>query len=666
LLWRKLRSSFYFKGFRGTILMLDFGREAVFLLQKSRTRPNEIPPAKKRVLPFTKGGLKNMEIRNIAIIAHVDHGKTTLTDALLKQSGVGKEGTSMDSNALEKERGITIYAKNTSVPYKNGKINIVDTPGHADFGSEVERVLRSIDCVLLVVDAQEGPMPQTRFVLKKSLELGLKPIVVINKIDKPAADPARTEEQVLELFFELGANEAQANFPVVYTIGRQGIAVKKLTDLPAALRSAQAGESKDLTPLLETIVEHVPTASTPELVGKPLRMQPFNLAYDNFLGRMAVARVYEGMVKTGMPVFVRNQKGEVRSGKILKLFTWNGMEKTEVTEAQAGDIVLVAGLTDIEIGETVSEKEDAEALPIIAIDEPTIELSFLVNNSPFGGRDGKFVTSRQIREYLERELEVNVGLRVDFASTDFFKVFGRGELHVAILLENMRRAGYEVQVSQPRVIIHEESGVQTEPFEEVVIDVPQEFQGVVIDKLGRRAFQIKEIKEHGGTIRLILEGPTRGILGYRSQFIIDTRGEGILSSRFVGFKPHAGEIQKRVVGSMISMATGKALGYSLWGLQERGVLYIGPGTEVYEGMVIGNTSKGEEMEVNPTKGKQLTNVRASGTDEAIDLVPPFELTIERGLEVMAEDEYLEITPKFVRLRKQFLTDVDRARAKRTK
>ena len=611
-----------------------------------------------------------MEIRNIAIIAHVDHGKTTLTDALLKQTGVGKEGASMDSNALEQERGITIYAKNSSIPYKDGKINIVDTPGHADFGSEVERVLRSIDSVLLVVDAQEGPMPQTRFVLKKSLEIGLRPIVVINKIDKPAADPARAHEQVLELFFELGASEIQSNFPVVYSIGRQGIAKKELTDIPSP-----AGG--DLTPLLDTILEHVPSASTTELAAKPLRLQPFNLAYDNFLGRMAVARLYEGVAKPGVEVFIRSPKGEIRKGKLLKLFTWKGMEKVETLEAIAGDIALIAGLTDIEIGETVSESEDATPLPVILIDEPTIELMFLVNNSPFGGRDGKYVTSRQIREYLSRELEVNVGLKIDFSSTEYLKVRGRGELHIAILLENMRRAGYEIQVSQPQVIIREENGVKTEPFEEVIVDIPQKYQGAVIEKLGRRAFIVKDIRsperisdseiragKHSGAVRLILEGPTRGILGYRSQFIIDTRGEGIMSSRVIGFKPHAGEISKRAVGSMISMATGKALGYALWGFQERGALYIGPGTPVYEGMVIGNTSKGEEMTVNPTKGKQLTNVRASGTDEAIDLVPPFELTIERGLEVMAEDEYLEITPKHVRLRKKYLTDIDRSRAKR--
>ena len=597
--------------------------------------------------------ITEMEIRNIAIIAHVDHGKTTLTDALLKQTGVGKEGASMDSNALEQERGITIYAKNASIPYKNGKINIVDTPGHADFGSEVERVLRSIDCVLLVVDAQEGPMPQTRFVLRKSLELGLRPIVVINKIDKPAADPERTHEEVLELFFELGATNAQADFPVVYTIGRQGIAKRKLSD-----------ESADLSPLLDTILEHVPSAGARARAAKPMRSQPFNLAYDNFLGRLAVVRVYEGVAKPGIVVFVRGSNGAVRTGKILKLFTWRGMEKVEAPEVSAGDIALLAGLPDIEIGETISAEENAEALPMIAIDEPTIELMFLVNNSPFAGRNGKFVTSRQIREYLERELEVNVGLKVDFSSSDFFKVRGRGELHIGILLENMRRAGFEVQVSQPQVILREEEGALAEPFEEALIDIPLAYQGVVIEKLGRRAFVLKDLKEHDNAVRLTFEGPTRGLLGYRNQFVIDTRGEGILSSRFVGFKPYAGEISKRVVGSMISMAAGKALGYSLWGLQERGTLYIGPGTEVYEGMVIGNTSKGEEMTVNPTKGKQLTNVRAAGSDEAIDLVPPFELTIERGLEVMAEDEYLEITPKHVRLRKKHLTEVDRNRAKR--
>ncbi|MFA6536245.1 MAG: translational GTPase TypA [Candidatus Paceibacterota bacterium] len=593
-----------------------------------------------------------MEIRNIAIIAHVDHGKTTLTDAILRQTGVTGEGVSMDSNSLEKERGITIYSKNTSVPYKGTKINIVDTPGHADFGSEVERVLRSIDSVLLVVDAQEGPMPQTRFVLKKSLELGLRPIVVINKIDKPAADPHRAEEQVLELFLELGANNEQADFPVIYAIGRLGIAKRKLTD-----------ESKDLTPLLDLILEKVKSASA-ETASTTLRLQSFNLGYDNFLGRLAIGRIYEGHAKPNQSVFVKRPTGETRTGRITKVFSFNGLQRVETESAETGDIVMIAGLPDIYIGETITNIESVEPLPAIAIDEPTITLNFLVNNSPFAGRDGKLVTSRQIRERLERELEINVGLKVDFSSGDTFKVYGRGELHIAILLENMRREGYEVQVSEPQVIIREENGVKTEPFEEAVVDVPSEYQGVVIEKLGKRGFIMVDLKIHGNTSRMIFTGPTRGLLGYRNQFIIDTRGEGILSSRFVGFKPYAGEITKRHVGSMISMANGKALGFALWNLQERGVLYIGPTTEVYEGMVIGNTSKGEEMMVNPTKGKQLTNMRASGSDESIDLVPPFEITIERGLETMSEDEYLEITPKSVRLRKQLLTELDRSKVKR--
>jgi GTP-binding protein len=601
----------------------------------------------------------SMEIRNIAIIAHVDHGKTTLTDAILRQTGAAAEGVSMDSNMLERERGITIYAKNAAVEYKGTKINIVDTPGHADFGSEVERVLRSIDSVLLVVDAQEGPMPQTRFVLKKSLELGLKPIVVINKIDKPAADPARTEEQVLELFLELGASDEQSNFPVVYANGRAGIAKIKMDE-----------DSKDLSPLLDTVLKHVPDASKDRDPNAPLMLQPFNLGYDNFMGRLAIGRIYEGTIKTGQNVFIKKPNGEARTGKVTKLFSFKGLDREEIQTASAGDIVLVAGLPDIYIGETVTSDEAAQPLPAIAVDEPTIALNFLVNNSPFAGREGKFVTSRQIRERLEKELEINVGLKIDFTTdpadsgTSSFRVYGRGELHVAVLLENMRREGYELQVSQPQVIIREENGVKVEPFEEAIIDVPNEFQGVVIGKLSERGFVLQDIKIHGTSVRLILLGPTRGLLGYRNQFIIDTKGEGILSSRVVGFKPYAGEIKKRQVGSMISMATGKSLGYSLWTLQERGVLYIIPAMEIYEGQVVGNTSKGEEMTVNPTKAKAQSNVRSSGTDEAIVLFPPFLLTIERGLEIMADDEYLEITPESVRLRKQYLTENDRAKSRR--
>ncbi len=606
-----------------------------------------------------------MEIRNIAIIAHVDHGKTTLTDALMRQTGAAVEGITMDSNNIEKERGITIYSKNTSIEYKGTKINIVDTPGHADFGSEVERVLRSIDSVLLIVDAQEGPMPQTRFVLKKSLELGIKPIVVLNKIDKPAADAARAEEQVLELFLELGASDEQADFTTVYAIGRDGIAARTLEDMPN-----NGGSSRDLTPLLDVILEEVPSAATPEKIAAPLRIQAFNLGYDNFLGRLAIARIYEGTVKGTQNVFVKkpasqSASGEIetRSGKLTKLFTFKGLERVDVPEAQAGDIVLIAGLPDIYIGETIVGDQTTEALPAIAIDDPTITVNFLVNNSPFAGREGKYVTSRQLREYLERELEVNVGLKVDFVSPDAFKVSGRGELHIAILLENMRRNGYEVQVSQPQVIIKEEAGQKLEPFEEVTIDTPSEFQGTIIERLGTRGFVLQNLTQNDNQVRLLLEGPTRGLLGYRNQFVIDTKGEGILSSRVIGFKPYAGEIKKRQVGSMISMAPGKALGYALWGLQERGTLYITPATEVYEGMVIGNTSKGEEMMVNPTKGKNLTNVRSSGNDEAINLFPPFTLTIERGLEIMAEDEYLEITPESVRLRKQYLNESERVKAR---
>ena len=605
-----------------------------------------------------------MEIRNIAIIAHVDHGKTTLTDALMRQTGVSTEEVSMESNALEKERGITIYAKNTSIFYPSAnsgqagravtKINIVDTPGHADFGSEVERVLRSIDSVLLVVDAQEGPMPQTRFVLKKSLELGLRPIVVINKIDKPAANPARCEEQVLELFLELGANNEQADFPVVYAIGRQGIAKKNIDD-----------KSDNLNPLLDTILEHVKPVSSDELSKKPLRMQPFNLGYDNFLGRLAVVRIYEGTVSPGQQVFIKKTNDEIRSGKLTKVFTFEGLKKIELESVGAGDIVMVAGLPDIYIGETITDDPKAELLPAIAVDEPTITLNFLVNNSPFAGREGKFVTSRQIREYLERELEVNVGLRVDFSTGESFKISGRGELHIVILLESMRRAGYELQVSQPQAIIKEIDGVKVEPYEEVIADIPSEYQGVTIEGLGKRGFRMNDMRVDGDSVRLSFEGPTRGFLGYRNQFIINTKGRGILSSRFLEFRPlFDGVIEKRSTGSMISMANGKALAYALWNLQDRGTLYIEPNIEVYEGMVIGNTSKGEEMGVNPTKGKQLTNMRASGSDESILLTPPIELTIERGLEAMSGDEYLEITPLSVRLRKQYLTENDRSKSRR--
>lgn len=607
-----------------------------------------------------------MEIRNIAIIAHVDHGKTTLTDALLRQNGMFAEGESMDSNALEKERGITIYSKNTSLFYPSinsgrpaTKINIVDTPGHSDFGSEVERVLRSIDTVLLIVDAQEGPMPQTRFVLKKSLELGLKPIVVINKIDKPAARPEWVHEAVLELFLELGANNEQIDFPTVYAIGREGVAMRSLDD-----------ERKNLNPLLDVVLEHVPPAT--QNLTAPVRLQPFNLAYDNFLGRMAIARVYEGVLKTGQEVFVKqqsfdpaqNKNGGSFKGKITKLFTFEGIKRKESEEAIAGDIVMLAGLPEIFIGDTIMADEKAEALPAINIDEPTISLNFLVNNSPFAGREGKFVTGRQIRERLERELEVNVGLKVDFSTTDYYTVYGRGELHIAILCENMRREGFELQVSQPKVIFKEENGEKTEPFEEVVIDVPENISSSIISALNQRKATLMDMKTENGATRLIFEAPTRGLLGYRGEFVIVTKGLGILSSRFTAFKRYAGEIDHHNVGAMISMEAGKCLAFSLDNLQQRGVLYVGPSAEVYAGQVIGNSSKGEDMYVNPTKGKQLTNMRASGSDESIFLVPPFTLDIERAMEIMNDDEYIEITPSSVRLRKILLTQQARSKALR--
>ncbi len=599
------------------------------------------------------------EIRNIAIIAHVDHGKTTLTDQLMKQCGMVEEGVSMDSNALELERGITIYSKNTSVNYKGTKINIVDTPGHADFGSEVERVLRAIDSVLLLVDAQEGPMPQTRFVLKKSLELGLKPIVVINKIDKNAADPNRVHEEVLELFLELGANEEQINFKTIYAISRDGIAKNNLDD-----------ESKDLSPLLDLVLHEVKDASKD--IDKPFQAQVFNLGYDNFLGRLAIVRVYAGSVKTGSQIIVKNEGGTSRSARITKLFSFEGINRKEVENLSTGDIGIVAGIPDVFIGETICDSEGTEAMPSIAIDEPTISLNFLVNDSPFAGREGKFVTGRQIRERLEKELEVNVGLRINFNNEDKeevqegYLVYGRGELHIAVLLENMRREGYELQVSQPHVIIKEENGKKLEPYEEVTIDVRSEFSGTVIEKLTARRGQITNMHEKEGISRIQIEIPTRGLLGYRNQFIVDTKGEGILASRFIGFKDYTGEIKKRDVGSMTSMILGKAVAYSLWNLQERGTLYIDHGTEVYEGMVVGNVTKGEEMVVNPIKGKQLTNMRASGSDEAIVLKPPLTLNIERGLEIMADDEYLEITPKSVRLRKKILTEQGRTKSKSSK
>lgn len=586
--------------------------------------------------------MENTIIRNIAIIAHVDHGKTAITDALMRQTNAGAAAGSMDSHSLEQERGITIYAKNSAIPFRDTKINLVDTPGHADFGSEVERVLRSVDATMLVVDAQEGPMPQTRFVLKKALEIGLQPLVVINKVDKPAADPEWCEEQVLGLFFELGAHEDQADFPVVYTVGRDGLSRRNTDE-----------EMQDMTPLLETIRDTVPAAAgyTP---GDSLQAQVFNLGYDNYRGRLAVVRLYRGTIESGTSIYIKTYSGETRRGKVTQVAVFDGMQYKTVDAAYAGDIVLLSGLTDIHIGETLTDNEDTEPMPTIDVDAPTISLQFRANTSPFLGREGTYVTARQIRERLAKELEINVGLHVDFSS-DVFTVYGRGEMHIAILIETMRREGYELAISQPRVLFREGDNGTEEPFEEVTIDVPSTYQGTVIDTLAGRGFVMQDMHTAEGQVRLVFKGPTRGLLGYRGQFTIDTKGEGTMSSRVIGYQPQVEGLASRTYGSMISITNGITRAYALWNLQERGTFYIGPNTEVYEGMVIGSTARGDDMAVNPTKGKQLTNVRSSGSDEAIVLEPPLPMTIERGMEVMAEDELLEITPESIRLYKQTLS-----------
>ncbi len=597
-----------------------------------------------------------MDIRNIAIIAHVDHGKTTLVDALLKQGGAFRDNQDvevcvMDSNDQEKERGITIYSKNASILYEGTKINIVDTPGHADFGSEVERILRTVDCVLLLVDAYEGPMPQTRFVLKKSLELGIKPIVLINKIDKPMARPDEVVDMVFDLFVELGANDEQLEFPYMYTIGREGIARATLDD-----------PSTDLTPLFKMIMDKVEVA--PSNTEAPFRMQPSNLGYDNYLGRLAVGRIYEGKVKVGMNVIVKKNDGTLDRGRITKIFTFQGLNKVEVNEAVAGDICTIAGLPDIYVGETICENESVEALPTIKVDPPTVSMTFMVNSSPFAGREGKLVTTRHIKDRLERELETNVGLKVDTVpNSDAYKVSGRGEMHLAVLIESMRREGFELQVSRPEVIMGEENGKKVEPIENVVIEVPEVSSGSVIEKLGKRKGTMTNMKQENGIVRLEYEVPTRGLLGFRSEFVIDTKGEGIMYHSFSHFGEYKGEIPGRTVGSQISGVQGATSAYSLWNLQERGPLFVGPTVEVYEGMILGQHLKGADLIVNPTKGKQLTNVRASGTDEAINLIPPVAMTLERALEYIEDDELVEVTPSNIRLRKKYLKEHERKRAK---
>lgn len=591
------------------------------------------------------------DFRNIAIIAHVDHGKTTLVDAMLKQSGTFNERDVievcvMDSNELEKERGITIYAKNTAIQIGDTKINIVDTPGHADFGSEVERVLRMVDSVLLLVDAYEGPMPQTKFVLRKSLALGLKPIVVINKIDKPSARPDVVLNMIFDLFVELGATDEQLDFKHIYAIAREGVAKMELTD-----------ESKDLQPLFDLILKTVPPAQNNTNV--PMRMQPANLAYDSYIGRLAVGRIYEGTVRTGMTVTVITPDGTRKTNKITKLLTNKGLNKIEVEEAEAGDIVQIAGIPDIYVGDTIAESATAEPLPTIAIDAPTLKMDFMVNNSPFAGREGKLVTSRQIRERLLKELEVNVGMKIEFSDVaDVFTVSGRGEMHLSILIEQMRREGFELQVSQPRVIFQEVNGQKQEPIEIVVVDVPDALAGIVIEQLGKRRGEMLNMQSENGNTRLEYYVPTRGLLGYSSEFVTSTKGEGTLSHQFAHYGEFKGDIERRSTGSIINGFDGVTTPYALEGLEARGVLFVGAGVEVYEGMVIGMSMK-DNMVVNAIREKKLTNMRSSGADMAVKLTPALDMTLERALEYIDNDELVEVTPKTVRIRKKYLKEFER-------
>lgn len=597
-----------------------------------------------------------MDIYNVAIVAHVDHGKTTLVDALLKASESfdahkGLAERAMDSNDQEKERGITIYAKNAAITYGGKKLNIVDTPGHADFGSEVERVLRTVDAVILVVDAYEGPMPQTKFVLRKSLELGHKVLVVINKIDKPMARPDEVVDLTFDLFATLGASDEQLDFPYIYAVAKDGVAVKSLDD-----------EHKDITPLIDFIMEHVEPAEAN--VEAPFRMQPATLKYDDYLGRIAIGRVYEGILKSGQSVNVLKSDGSKYQGKVSKLFAFEGMEKYEVDEAKAGDMVAVAGLPEIYVGETITTDAEAEALPAIKVDPPALAIEFMVNDSPFAGREGEFVTSRHLRDRLEKELETNVGLKIEMSSgSDAIKVYGRGEMHIAVLIETMRREGFELQISQPEVIMREIDGKKCEPIEMAVINVPDEMSGSIIEAMGRRKGIMQNMKSENGNTMLEFEVPTRGLLGFRSVFLLLTRGEGTFYHSFEKFAPHMGPIEKRAVGSMISGETGGTMAYSLWKLQERGPLFIEPATEVYEGMIIGEHNQGTDLVVNPIKNKKLTNVRSSGADDALNLTPVVPMTLEKAIEYIKDDEYVEITPTQVRLRKKHLKETDRKRAK---
>lgn len=595
------------------------------------------------------------QIRNIAIIAHVDHGKTTLVDQLLRQSGTFRANQQvdervMDSNDLEKERGITILAKNTAIDYAGYHINIVDTPGHADFGGEVERVLGMVDCVVLLVDAQEGPMPQTRFVTKKALALGLKPIVVINKIDKPSARPNWVIDQTFELFDNLGATDEQLDFPIVYASGLSGFAKLEETD-----------ESNDMRPLFDTILKYTPAPSGS--ADEPLQLQISQLDYDNYTGRLGIGRILNGRIKPGQTVAVMNHDQQIAQGRINQLLGFKGLERVPLEEAEAGDIVIISGIEDIGIGVTITDKDNPKGLPMLSVDEPTLTMDFMVNTSPLAGTEGKFVTSRQIRDRLQKELLTNVALRVeDTADADVFRVSGRGELHLTILLENMRREGYELAVGKPRVVYRDIDGQKCEPYENLTVDVPDDNQGAVMEELGRRRGELTNMESDGnGRTRLEYHIPARGLIGFQGEFMTLTRGVGLMSHVFDDYAPVKPDMPGRHNGVLVSQEQGEAVAYALWNLEDRGRMFVSPNDKIYEGMIIGIHSRDNDLVVNPLKGKKLTNIRASGTDEAVRLTTPIKLTLEGAVEFIDDDELVEITPQSIRLRKRYLSELERRR-----
>lgn len=593
-------------------------------------------------------------IRNIAVIAHVDHGKTTLVDGLLTQSGTFGDREKidervMDSNDLERERGITILSKNTAIRYKGTKINIIDTPGHADFGGEVERVLKMVDGVLLLVDAQEGVMPQTKFVVKKALSFGIRPIVVVNKIDKPAAEPDRVVDEVFDLFVAMGANDMQLDFPVIYAAAREGYAIKNLED-----------EKKSLEPLFEAILEYVPlpTGSFQD----PLQMQIFTLDYDNYVGKIGIARVFNGKIKKGENVMLAKGDGTKENGRITKLIGFLGLARTEIDEAEAGDIVAVAGFNAIDVGDSVVDPNNPMPLDPMHLEEPTMSVYFSVNDSPLAGLEGKHVTANKLKDRLLKEMQTNIAMKCEEMGEGKYRVSGRGELQITILAENLRREAFEFSISRPEVIIKEENGKRLEPFEHLVIDTPQDFSGTIIERLGRRKAEMKAMNPMGdGSTRLEFEIPARGLIGYRSEFLTDTKGEGVMNHSFLEFRPHSGNVESRKNGALVSMENGDATAFSLFNIQERGTLFIEPQTKVYVGMIIGEHSRDNDLDVNPIKSKHLTNMRASGSDDAIKLVPPRDLTLERALEWIEDDEILEVTPLSIRIRKKYLDANQRKR-----